>query len=133
MTPAALGRLLRDAREKLGLSQAALAKKAHVSASIIGKVERETENAPLRELLQVADALGLDLDLLVLNPAAPSCVRAVPDATWSGGVRFDLFFSARHAERGDTTDIRSMSRDAAEDVRRDLAAALAQTSKGTSR
>lgn len=71
LTPRALGLLLREERERQHLTQRELGKKAGLSVSVIGKVERSTEDAPLREILSVIFALGLNVGFQAVNTSAP--------------------------------------------------------------
>jgi HTH-type transcriptional regulator/antitoxin HipB len=58
-TPVDLGALIRDRRIKLGLDQAALAKKVGVSRQWIVEVEKGKPRAEIGLLLRTIDALGI--------------------------------------------------------------------------
>ena len=53
--------LLREAREKQGLSMNAVAERAGLSQSMVSLVERELRNPTLDTLLRIAVALDVDL------------------------------------------------------------------------
>jgi XRE family transcriptional regulator of biofilm formation len=66
MSPRRIGKVLREAREKKGLTQLALAKKAKVAQGYISELEAGVEKNPGVEVLKkLARALGVPLaDLL---------------------------------------------------------------------
>jgi transcriptional regulator with XRE-family HTH domain len=64
-----LGEKLRRRREVLGLVQSQLSALSGVSARTIQLVERGKANPSLDILLQIADPLGLNLDLVLKEPA----------------------------------------------------------------
>ena len=64
-----LGEKLRQRREVLGLVQSELSALSGVSARTIQLVERGKANPSLGILLQLADPLGLNLDLVLKDPA----------------------------------------------------------------
>ncbi|HUY34191.1 MAG TPA: helix-turn-helix transcriptional regulator [Pirellulales bacterium] len=53
------GARVRTLREKAGLSQEALADKAHIHRTYIGGVERGERNLGLKNVLRIATALGV--------------------------------------------------------------------------
>lgn len=55
-----VARLLREERERKGMSMTALAERAGLSQQMISYIERELRNPTLNTLLRVADALELD-------------------------------------------------------------------------
>jgi transcriptional regulator with XRE-family HTH domain len=58
-------RLLREEREKRGLSMTVVAQRSGLSQSIISLIERDLRNPTLDTLLRIADAIEIDLgDLL---------------------------------------------------------------------
>lgn len=67
-----LGEKLRQRRELLGLLQSQLAALAGISTRTIQLVEQGKGNPSLDTLLQLADPLGLRLDLLLKEPAKTS-------------------------------------------------------------
>jgi transcriptional regulator with XRE-family HTH domain len=54
-------RLLREEREKRGLSMNVVAQRAGLSHSIVSLVERDLRNPTLDTLLRIAEAIELDL------------------------------------------------------------------------
>lgn len=54
-------RLLREEREKRGLSMNVLAQKAGLSQSIVSLIERDLRNPTLDTLLRIAEVLEIDL------------------------------------------------------------------------
>jgi transcriptional regulator with XRE-family HTH domain len=63
-----LGEKLRQRRELLGLLQSRLAELSDVSTRTIQLVEQGKGNPSLNTLLQLADPLGLHLDLILKEP-----------------------------------------------------------------
>lgn len=61
----ALGKVIRAARKKQGLSQEALAIEAGVDRSFMGGVERGDHNLTLISLLRIAERLGIDSSQLL--------------------------------------------------------------------
>lgn len=64
----AFGDRVRALREGAGLSQEALAAKAGIHRTYIGGVERGERNPCLRNILRLADALGIEPDELFVRP-----------------------------------------------------------------
>lgn len=64
-----LGQKLRQRRELLGLLQSQLSALSDVSARTIQLVEQGKGNPSLDTLLQLADPLGLRIDLVLKEPA----------------------------------------------------------------
>jgi transcriptional regulator with XRE-family HTH domain len=64
-----LGEKLRQRRELLGLLQSQLAALSGVSTRTIQLVEQGKGNPSLGTLLQLADPMGLNLDLILKEPA----------------------------------------------------------------
>lgn len=58
---AMLGTVIRQAREELGLTQRALARKAGRTETSINKIEAGSQRVDLVELLDIAQALRLEL------------------------------------------------------------------------
>ena len=54
-------RLLREEREKSGVSMNALAQRSGLSQSMVSLVERDLRNPTLDTLFRIADALEIDL------------------------------------------------------------------------
>ena len=65
--PAAIGARVRERRERLGLSQRALARRVGVSVAFVSCVERGERLPSLETLARLADCLGLSLDELALG------------------------------------------------------------------
>ena len=63
-----MGEQLKQRRQLLGLRQDQLAQLAGVSARTIQLVEQGKNNPSLETLLQLADPLGLRLDLVLKEP-----------------------------------------------------------------
>jgi transcriptional regulator with XRE-family HTH domain len=59
------GEVLREFREKTGLSQEQLGAKAHVHRTYIGKVERGEKDISLTTAAKIASALGTRLSVLI--------------------------------------------------------------------
>ena len=68
--PGAIGRAIRSWREKLGLRQGDLAKKAGMSAAQLCHVEKDRNAPSTRTLQRIADALGVPLAELAGGPSA---------------------------------------------------------------
>ena len=56
-----IGRVIKTYREKTGLKQATLAKKAGISTSMLSQIERSAVSPSIETLFVVCDALGLDI------------------------------------------------------------------------
>ena len=54
-------RLLREEREKRGLSMNVVAQRAGLSHSIVSLIERDLRNPTLDTLLRITEAIGIDL------------------------------------------------------------------------
>jgi len=68
LSPASLGRALRDARLAKGLTQGQLAKRAGVSQPTISSVERGVSNVSLDTLLRLVATLRLEILLRSREP-----------------------------------------------------------------
>lgn len=66
-----LGETVRKYRLKAGLSQEKLADKVGVHRNYIGDIERAEENISLINMLKLADALGITIQVLVHNIGKP--------------------------------------------------------------
>lgn len=62
-----IGKRIREARRKLGLTQAALAELSGVEPSNISHIERAATKLSLPTLVGIANALGVSLDELVYD------------------------------------------------------------------
>lgn len=60
-SPKALGRALRDARRRKGLTQQALARLAHIGQPSVSNIERGISSVSLTTLLRILAALELEL------------------------------------------------------------------------
>lgn len=58
-----LGAALAMAREKIGLTQAQLARRTKTTKSVISRWERHPSNMRMKTLQKIADALGLGLSI----------------------------------------------------------------------
>jgi len=72
------GDLLREARRRVGLSQADLARRAGKPTSVIGRWERNEVRPSLETLRELVRACGLDLrlGLVELDDSADATIRA---------------------------------------------------------
>lgn len=66
----ALGRAIRSAREKAGVSQEALAAEANLHRTYLGMVERAERNITVLSLAQIAEALGVTASSLLTQAEA---------------------------------------------------------------
>ena len=71
----ALGHVLKDARRRHRLTQAALAERAGVTQATVSKIERDIAPPGLDTILKLAAVLGLEL---VVRPKP----EALPPAPW---------------------------------------------------
>jgi HTH-type transcriptional regulator/antitoxin HipB len=76
-----LGCLARDRRLALGLTQAALAARVGVSRKWIVDLEAGKRAADLSLVLRALNVLGFQLDLTLDDPARPSEIDEVVDAS----------------------------------------------------
>jgi len=63
-------RLLRQKREALGLSMNTVAKRAHLSHSMVSRVEHELRRPTLDTVLRITEAMGLELWPLIKEAEA---------------------------------------------------------------
>jgi transcriptional regulator with XRE-family HTH domain len=70
-----VARLLRDEREKRGLSLNLLAEKAGVSRQTVSYVEQEVQSPTLDTLLRITRALGVDLEKIVARARRKASAR----------------------------------------------------------
>jgi len=78
-----VGRAVRLCRTGRGLTQAALAKQAQVSAATISLIESGERDASLDTLRSLAVALGVPLEILVFLSSDQSELSGLPDAVRS--------------------------------------------------
>src|SRR5579864_3050224 len=83
MREATFGRVLKEARLALGLSQQSLARKLGVRASHIGYLEQGRRRPSLKLLGDLADALGIDKERLFLL-SHPEAKNLLGDAKSKG-------------------------------------------------
>ncbi len=76
-----LGRKLKDTRQALGLTQAALAERLGVSASYISAVEAGRHNLTLGQLANIASAMRLGVDISFVRPDGELAAATVPNGT----------------------------------------------------
>ena len=74
LNPPALGRIVRETRRALGLTQPKLALSAGVGVRFLVDIERGKPTAQIGKIMQVLAALGIELQL-----SPPTTVKA-PDA-----------------------------------------------------
>ncbi len=65
-------RLLREEREKRGLSMNVVAQRSGLSHSIISLVERDLRNPTLDTLLRIAEAIEIDLGEIITQARKPA-------------------------------------------------------------
>jgi transcriptional regulator with XRE-family HTH domain len=58
-------RLLREEREKRGLSMNVVAQRSGLSHSIVSLIERDLRNPTLDTLLRITEAIGIDLGAII--------------------------------------------------------------------
>lgn len=56
-----LGKNIRDAREKMGLSQEDFARSADIARSYFGRVERGEQNVSVKTLIKIAKTLKIEM------------------------------------------------------------------------
>jgi transcriptional regulator with XRE-family HTH domain len=78
---ATLGQRIKRYRNRLGISQEALADRANLHWTFVGQVERGQRNVSLRNLLKLAAGLGVDPAKLVqgLKPPPEDTDSSQPD------------------------------------------------------
>lgn len=68
-------RLLREERERRGLSKYVVAARSGLSQQTIGYVERELTNPSLETIVRMADAIGIDLAELIMQACKSATAR----------------------------------------------------------
>lgn len=63
----ALGRQIRKQRQLMNFTQEKLADKANISASFLGHIERGSRKASLETLINIANALNVGTDKLLID------------------------------------------------------------------
>ena len=71
-TAAGLGRLVMEARQARGMSQAQLAHRAGLRRELVGRIERGQANPTLVVLISLADGLGYTIEELVGRECRPA-------------------------------------------------------------
>ena len=77
-------RLLREKRIAKGLSMYAVAKRAHLSHSMVSRVEHELRRPTLDTLLRIAEAMEIDLWPLIKKAEQPFKPAAVAPGRLGG-------------------------------------------------
>jgi transcriptional regulator with XRE-family HTH domain len=72
-----IGVILKAYREKTGLNQAEIAKKAHISTSMLSQIERSVVSPSIDTLFSVCNALGLDITHLFRSISDKQQVRVL--------------------------------------------------------
>jgi len=92
-----IGKKIREARKRKGLTLAQLASECHCSTSLISQIETGTVNPSFSTLKSIGEALGTDMAMLVaqeagINSALFSLMtsRERKTLTTEGGVKFQL-------------------------------------------
>jgi transcriptional regulator with XRE-family HTH domain len=70
--PQILGRNVRDARQRLGISQEELAFRAEMKRSYVSDLERGTRNPSVKAIARLAGALEVEAYLLLRYSSRPS-------------------------------------------------------------
>lgn len=73
-----IGKRLRDLRQRMGLTQKALAKMAGVDFTYIGKIERGEQLPSLNVLIKFGECLSLPLDRFFMDEATWRLVSLTP-------------------------------------------------------
>ncbi len=88
-----IGKIIRAYREKIGIKQAVIAKKANISTSMLSQIERSSVSPSIETLCLVCDALGLDVAHLFSIIKGHSSVRVYHKGerlkNESGGVNYE--------------------------------------------
>lgn len=80
MNQFALGKRIREERQKLNLTQEQLAEKLNVSTTYIGFVERGERSITLGKLAVLANILGVSVDYLLLDTVVSN--RSAKETLW---------------------------------------------------
>lgn len=91
-----VGRRLRDARERAGVSLSEFARRLDISASAVSQIERGVKQPSVARLITMSDALGVPLADILSDPSQPESehrvtIERADDAArleLSGGVTF---------------------------------------------
>lgn len=74
------GKVLRDAREALGLSQSAIAEKLGITPAAVGHYEKGIAKPPLPRAQQLAKLLKVDVQLIPVSSRAARGSRKAPES-----------------------------------------------------
>jgi transcriptional regulator with XRE-family HTH domain len=85
------GQLVREHRQALGMKQAALAEALGLSRTSITNLERGRQRIQLHQIFSVAEALGIDVDVLL-----PRRRSSAPTATMETNLPKNLNIAERH-------------------------------------
>ena len=96
---AALGDLVRQHREKQGLSQGALSKRVGLSRASVANIEKGRQRIPLHHLYRLAQALGVNAHTLLPD------LNAFPSPSVERGINSSMELSAR--EQADVAKVLS--------------------------
>lgn len=80
--PATVAAVVREARKRAGLSQRALAERAHTAQSVVGRIEAGLSSPSIETLARLLDAAGFELKVELapkarLDPVIESYKRGV--------------------------------------------------------
>lgn len=67
-----IGDRIKKYRKEAGLTQSALAKKMHVTQSLIGQWEKGYRNPKLENILKISDVLGVPVDCFIVDKSQES-------------------------------------------------------------
>ena len=70
-----MGNRIRIRRMQLGMTQEQLGTKANISQECISKVERNSTNPKFKTIVQLCDALGIDVTEFLPGPVGNGSVR----------------------------------------------------------
>lgn len=73
-----VGDRIKQVREKCGLTQDQLCKKANISKGFLSDVENGKRNISSQKLLEVANALGASIDYLLKGEVIETSLRVLP-------------------------------------------------------
>ncbi|WP_110589844.1 helix-turn-helix domain-containing protein [Microbacterium suaedae] len=85
-----VGRRLRDARERVGVSLSELARRLDISASAVSQIERGVMQPSVARLITISDALGISLADVLSDPATPDGEQRVSIERAEDAARLEL-------------------------------------------
>lgn len=94
-----MGDLVRQHREKQGLSQAALSKRVGLSRASVANIEKGRQRIPLHHLYRLAQALGVNAHTLLPD------LNSFPSPSVERGINSSMELSAR--EQADVAKVLS--------------------------